>query len=315
MLPALIPPLITAGSTLLGSGMNVLGQYGANSSNRRLARQAQQHDIRMWNMQNKYNSPAAQMQRFKDAGLNTNLMYGQGSSGNASSAPSAHRPEMQSVTQGVEIPNMLSMMQQIADIEKTRAEAEQAKYQADFNDALRKNHFEDLVEAYWLDRKYGVSAKRQSFEQQEKRFPVELRNMRLLGTNYAKQSKLYDQDINLRKYQASNVAMDSRMKEAQINAILWDLENMKPQELNLLLKNLESKDLDLGMDRKLKPYFGSSSDPSYIRALHYISQNIFNDAKTIFGSAKKRYKSFYESAKFKARSAYNSSMYSAKAYW
>lgn len=30
-----------------------------------------------WNAQNEYNSPAAQMQRFRDAGLNPNLIYGQ----------------------------------------------------------------------------------------------------------------------------------------------------------------------------------------------------------------------------------------------
>lgn len=37
----------------------------------------------MWERQNKYNTPAAQMQRYRDAGLNPNLIYGQGTSGNA----------------------------------------------------------------------------------------------------------------------------------------------------------------------------------------------------------------------------------------
>lgn len=37
-----------------------------------------------WRRQNEYNSPAKQMQRFKEAGLNPNLIYGQGSAGNAS---------------------------------------------------------------------------------------------------------------------------------------------------------------------------------------------------------------------------------------
>lgn len=42
----------------------------------------------MWNMQNEYNSPLEQMKRFESAGLNPNLIYGQGTSGNATSAPS-----------------------------------------------------------------------------------------------------------------------------------------------------------------------------------------------------------------------------------
>lgn len=40
-----------------------------------------------WNMQNAYNSPAAQMQRLKEAGLNPNLVYGNGATATASSQP------------------------------------------------------------------------------------------------------------------------------------------------------------------------------------------------------------------------------------
>ena len=40
-------------------------------------------NLEMWNRMNKYNSPKAQMQRFKEAGLNPNLIYGMGTHGNA----------------------------------------------------------------------------------------------------------------------------------------------------------------------------------------------------------------------------------------
>lgn len=42
-----------------------------------LARQQNQWNIEQWNRENNYNSPTNQMQRFKDAGLNPNLIYGQ----------------------------------------------------------------------------------------------------------------------------------------------------------------------------------------------------------------------------------------------
>ena len=35
------------------------------------------NNIRLWNMNNAYNTPKAQMQRFKEANLNPNLIYGQ----------------------------------------------------------------------------------------------------------------------------------------------------------------------------------------------------------------------------------------------
>ena len=44
-------------------------------------------DKSMYDYQNKYNLPSAQMDRLKSAGLNPALMYGQGTTGNASGAP------------------------------------------------------------------------------------------------------------------------------------------------------------------------------------------------------------------------------------
>jgi hypothetical protein len=45
-------------------------------------------DLAMWEKTNLYNSPAQQMARLKEAGLNPNLMYGQGTVGNAGSLTS-----------------------------------------------------------------------------------------------------------------------------------------------------------------------------------------------------------------------------------
>ena len=44
---------------------------------------AYQRQVQMWNMQNRYSSPAAQMQRYVAAGLNPNLIYGQPQAGNS----------------------------------------------------------------------------------------------------------------------------------------------------------------------------------------------------------------------------------------
>lgn len=55
---------------------------------------------RFWNMQNVYNTPKAQMQRFDEAGLNPNLIYTQGNSGNASSVGTAAAPEAGATTLG-----------------------------------------------------------------------------------------------------------------------------------------------------------------------------------------------------------------------
>lgn len=66
---------------LFGQGMNTAGNLA-------LQKQAQNENIRQWDMQNKYNSPVAQMERLKQAGLNPNLVYGHGAVNQAGAIPS-----------------------------------------------------------------------------------------------------------------------------------------------------------------------------------------------------------------------------------
>lgn len=71
--------------SLFGSIAGVLGGLGGSLiqgfTNEYFTRRNQKYSnslaIDNWNMQNAYNSPAAQMQRFREAGLNPNLIYGQ----------------------------------------------------------------------------------------------------------------------------------------------------------------------------------------------------------------------------------------------
>ena len=56
------------------------------------AEKAYQRDIAMWERQNAYNAPSAQMQRLIDAGLNPNLAYQSLGSSTAQSAPSYNPP-------------------------------------------------------------------------------------------------------------------------------------------------------------------------------------------------------------------------------
>ena len=84
---------LSAGTGLVGSivnsiSSNILAEKQFEYS-KQLAEQQNQFNIDMWRMQNEYNTPQAQMQRLQAAGLNPNLMYGQGTTGNASHAPQA----------------------------------------------------------------------------------------------------------------------------------------------------------------------------------------------------------------------------------
>jgi hypothetical protein len=77
----LLGSIISGGASLLGNLFNI-GSTNRNNQ-RQLGYNQQMYDrqradaLADWNMQNAYNSPSQQMQRFKEAGLNPNLIYGQ----------------------------------------------------------------------------------------------------------------------------------------------------------------------------------------------------------------------------------------------
>lgn len=77
-------------TTQIGSTVNNV--TGATSQNQFAAAEAQKqrdYQTEMWNLTNQYNSPLAQMERFKEAGLNPHLIYGKGTHGNATAMSGA----------------------------------------------------------------------------------------------------------------------------------------------------------------------------------------------------------------------------------
>lgn len=75
-------PLISAGVNALTSVGNMASQHFANKQSQKyntwMYKMQEQDRLKNWNLQNAYNTPAAQMQRLKEAGLNPNLVYGGG---------------------------------------------------------------------------------------------------------------------------------------------------------------------------------------------------------------------------------------------
>lgn len=94
------PQIAAAGvQTLSDTGNTIIGQIWAKknmkrqlAANKELAKYTNEMNIANWERQNAYNTPAAQMQRYKEGGLNPNLIYGQGTPGNAGSLPNYSQP-------------------------------------------------------------------------------------------------------------------------------------------------------------------------------------------------------------------------------
>lgn len=168
-----------AGAAQIGS--SIFGTISSNNQNKKLAAQQNQYNqqlqqrafdynsqqseleytrnLEQWNRENEYNSPAAQMQRYIDAGLNPNLIYGSGASaGTAASSPqytaarydapkaerSTNRPINVDAYQAISLGNQIALQRAQVDnleaqAEYTRANAEYRREELDlgFNHARR----------------------------------------------------------------------------------------------------------------------------------------------------------------------------------
>lgn len=84
-MPIPLIPAIMAGGQIVSQGLNAIGTSIANKKSRKwqemMYQRQREHSLADWNMMNKYNSPEEQMKRFKQAGLNPNLIYGQTNEG------------------------------------------------------------------------------------------------------------------------------------------------------------------------------------------------------------------------------------------
>ena len=75
---------IMQGVAALGQpGWQAIADEATYRNTKKMAEWQNQKQLEWWNMQNNYNTPAAQMQRMIDAGLSPKLKYGKMSSSNA----------------------------------------------------------------------------------------------------------------------------------------------------------------------------------------------------------------------------------------
>lgn len=76
-------------------GLNIISTAMTNEANERIQQQQNAWNLEQWHRNNEYNSPAAQMQRLKAAGINPDVMYGQnagGAAGNSSNPAQGVNP-------------------------------------------------------------------------------------------------------------------------------------------------------------------------------------------------------------------------------
>lgn len=130
-LAPLVIPLIMAASGI-ASGLIAHNQNKkTNQANMRLAEYQASANEKYLDKMNQYNTPAAQMSRFDQAGLNPNLIYGQGNSGNQSQPARYEAPRVDYRFNPFDLPQVLGPFQDYqlrsAQIDSIKASTENTR--------------------------------------------------------------------------------------------------------------------------------------------------------------------------------------------
>lgn len=146
-------PFILKGLDFIG------GMFGARQQRKTqemLNERQYNHDLAMMKYQLDYNDPESQMQRFKDAGLNPHLIYGQGTPGNLDSPPRYPSQQAPSVEHFSNLGTSLAqiqLMQSQAKLTDTKVQESTVKQDlmraqknvADANPWLNKSYVNSMV--------------------------------------------------------------------------------------------------------------------------------------------------------------------------
>lgn len=256
--------LIAAGAALAALAAQYAGSaISANRqdiNNRSAMREQNDWNLAQWQRENEYNSPKAQMQRFADAGLNPNLIYGQGTNGNAGHITSSPAQPRQSVDIGTLIgqilPAYMNLQLQQQQLDKGNAEIEGMRADnaikenfgmlqagANYRNTLlsyqrAKEEFSFMKQKapYELQKLYMQGQlSRQEYQERKEKLPFELK---VLENNIS--SQLYD----LRRQQAFDPYWNSIAKAKDIQGNLQNAESSQRILINNLDREIKSSKFD-----------------------------------------------------------------------
>lgn len=245
--------IISGIGSLAGNYFGYKGQKEANKTNLKLAEQARQHDIAMWNAQNAYNTPAMQMQRMKEAGLNPNLVYGSGAGQTTASAPpKAPVPQVDNELASLAQMSLTPMISLYQDWQVKKAQID--NLQAETRSKQTMNMLNSLKVLQEQERKpyYSVNAINEAELRQHKASIGKYQNVS------AWQKSLYDREAYpalIRQITLRNAVLEQSKIGQQLENDLS--RNLKPYGLTSRDNVWARLLLNLGNNPKIKPILNS----------------------------------------------------------
>lgn len=291
MEPMTVAALVGGGLSLAGSGGQMIASGKMNRSSREFAKEQmwrqdeinnanwnkqntyneglwekqKEYNERVWHMQNDYSSPEAQMERFRAAGLNPNLVYGQSNMGGtldaAQSTPGPSIPGAHGSTPSLNMPQ-LDLAQGIMSYMDFKTKALQQNNLEEQNKAIRASV------AFTDAQTLGALSKRSLTDLQSKYLDsatvdmldgLKLKN-RQINQAYEMKEKYYE--------------MDTKRMEQWLHQSMASIGRMNSQNVT----DAKQREL-MDMDIKLRKMGFGPGTPWYIRGMASVADDLFSDVK------------------------------------
>lgn len=256
----LVLPLIAAGASLASSAINAGSQSATNQSQLSYSREMydkQRADaLADWNRQNEYNSPSAQMARFKEAGLNPNLIYGQMSQSPVvrSSSVEGYSPKAPQVDLGNAAAMGLQGLSTYQDTQLKNVQTDLVKEQ------IKNASTDNLLKQLDAAKKNAESPFWQGIAQSSAE-ALKIQNEQRL------QDLTFNKEMNPIKLETGQYQLNNLIKDLEVKAQAMNLSQAQESNYRQLTKNLLTEGGLKSLELELRKAGVNPSDPAILRIM------------------------------------------------
>lgn len=235
---------ISAGGALVG---NLLGFTSAQQNYKnqvKLMDKAYAQNLEQWNRENEYNTPYMQMQRLQAAGLNPNLVYGNGADTKAANSPQMDAPSLKPYTQFGDMgaSAAISAYQQAKVIERDN---EVKESQAALNYAQRQKVNAEMMGQLKdnITKDFGNKRLKDTYDDIVRQTELDtlIKHNQVVHSNWqidfdSSQNEILMKQVELMDYYLAKAQLDNNLTYEQINEVRARINNLF-NENKLLIEN------------------------------------------------------------------------------
>jgi hypothetical protein len=269
-MPFPVGAVIGAGAGLASSFINNAAQKKTNKDsqqwNEKMFNLQGERDMRNWTMTNEYNSPQSQMKRLQEAGLNPNLVYGNGSAVNTASephasAPASWSPQAPKTDLAGPVNTYFNTQMQGAQLDNLKAQNTVLLEEAMLKKASTRATLANAgLSEFDLGYKTDMRSTSADFQKEQ------LRGSQI-GNSIKNIEAMYSEALQSARW--DNLRVDTIQKEANTRNI-----NLSREQIEATIQNIKNDAKLKQLEIDLRKNGISSSDPVYMRIMaRYLAEH------------------------------------------